>query len=246
MEKINPFYASSNTKGVIVNMNKILIEAKDVRRGFPVAGGTLWALNGVSMTVDEKSLTILKGRSGSGKTTILNLLGALDYPTEGEIIFDGESIINMSEGKRDNLRRTQMGFVFQSVALVGMLTAYENVEFILRISGYPEKERKERAEKCLDMVGLADRMHHLPFELSGGEQQRVAIARAIANKPKIIFADEPTAELDTNTGLQVIKVFMDTIKNEDTTVIVTTHDPELMDVADKVYELADGEIINEH
>ena len=227
-------------------MSEILIEAKDVRRGFPVAGGTLWALNGVSMTFAEKSLTILKGRSGSGKTTILNQLGALDYPTEGEILFDGVSLTKMSERKRDNLRRTQMGFVFQSVALVGMLTAYENVEFILRISGYPEKERKERAEKCLDMVGLTDRMHHLPFELSGGEQQRVAIARAIANKPKIIFADEPTAELDTNTGLQVIKVFMDTIKNEGTTVIVTTHDPELMDVADKVYELVDGEIINEH
>ena len=227
-------------------MSNILIETFDVRRGFPVAGGTLWAINGLSMTVEEKSLTILKGRSGSGKTTMMNMLGALDYPTEGEIMFDGESITKMPESKRDSLRRSQMGFVFQSVALVGMLTAYENVEFILRISGYPEKERKERAEVCLDMVGLTDRMHHLPAELSGGEQQRVAIARAIANKPKIVFADEPTAELDTNTGLQVIKVFMDTIKNEDATVVVTTHDPELMDVADKVYELVDGEIINEH
>jgi len=227
-------------------MGKILVETQDVKRGFPVAGGTLWALKGLSMAVAEKNLTILKGRSGSGKTTILNLLGALDHPTSGEILFDGESITQLTESKRDNLRRTQMGFVFQSVALVGMLTAYENVEFILRISGYPEKERKERAEACLDMVGLADRMHHAPPELSGGEQQRVAIARAIANKPRIIFADEPTAELDTNTGLQVIKVFMDTIKNEGATVVVTTHDPDLMDVADKVYEIADGEIVNEH
>jgi len=227
-------------------MSKILLDVQDISRGFPVAGGTLWAVKGVSMTVAEKSFTILKGRSGSGKTTILNQLGVLDHPTGGEILFDGESLTKMSESKRDSLRRTQMGFVFQSVALVGMLTAYENVEFVLRISRYPEKERKERVEKCLDMVGLSDRMHHMPFELSGGEQQRVAIARALAVKPRIIFADEPTAELDTNTGLQVIKVFMDTIKNEDTTVVVTTHDPELMDVADKVYEIADGEIVNEH
>jgi len=227
-------------------MSKNLVEAINVKRGFPVAGGTLWALNGLSMTIAEKSLTILKGRSGSGKTTLLNMLGALDHPTEGEVLFDGESILKMSENKRDDLRKKQMGFVFQSVALVGMLTAFENVEFILRISGYPEKERKERAEQCIDIVGLKDRMNHMPFELSGGEQQRVAIARAIANKPRIIFADEPTAELDTNTGLQVIKVFMDAIKNEDATVVVTTHDPDLMDVADKVYELADGEIVNEH
>ncbi|MCL2820812.1 MAG: ABC transporter ATP-binding protein [Oscillospiraceae bacterium] len=227
-------------------MSKILVQANDIKRGFSVAGSTLWALKGLSMSIDEKSLTILKGRSGSGKTTILNQLGALDYPTEGEILFDGESLTKMTESKRDCLRRTQMGFVFQSVALVGMLTAYENVEFILRVSKYPEKERRERAEFCLDTVGLSDRMHHLPSELSGGEQQRVAIARAIANKPRIIFADEPTAELDTNTGLQVIKLFMDTIEREGTTVVVTTHDPELMDVANKVYELADGEIISEH
>jgi len=176
----------------------------------------------------------------------MNMLGALDHPTGGDILLDGESIIKLPESKRDALRRTQMGFVFQSVALVGMLSAFENVEFILRIGGYPEAERRERVEMCLDMVGLTDRMHHMPAELSGGEQQRVAIARAIANKPRIIFADEPTAELDTNTGLQVIKVFMDTIKREETTVVVTTHDPELMDVADKVYELVDGEIVNEH
>jgi putative ABC transport system ATP-binding protein len=136
-----------------------------------------------------------------------------------------------------------MGFVFQSVALVSMMTAYENVEFILRISGFPLRERKKRVETCLHLVGLSARMNHLPQELSGGEQQRVAIARAIAHKPKVIFADEPTAELDTNTGLQVVKIFKDLIVQEGTTVVMTTHDPGLMDVADKVYELEDGEII---
>jgi len=226
-------------------MNKILLEAQDVRRGFSTGGETVWALGGLSMIVAESRLTILKGRSGSGKTTLINLLGALDHPTEGDVLFDGSSIVKMSEGKRDNLRRTQMGFVFQSVALVGMMTAFENVEFILRLSGYPEKERHRRVTTCLEMVGLADRMHHMPSELSGGEQQRVAIARGFAHKPRIVFADEPTAELDTNTGLQIIKVFKDLIEHDGTTVVISTHDPELVDVADKVYELADGVIINE-
>ena len=227
-------------------MSKILLEAQNVRRGFSVGSETVWALAGLSMTVTKSKLTILKGRSGSGKTTLINLLGALDYPTEGDVLFDSSSIVKMSEGKRDNLRRTQMGFVFQSVALVGMMTAFENVEFILRISGYPEKERDSRVKTCLEMVGLADRMFHMPSELSGGEQQRVAIARGFAHKPGIVFADEPTAELDTNTGLQIIKVFKNLIENDGTTVVISSHDPDMMDVADKVYELADGEIINEH
>ncbi|MCL2226352.1 MAG: ABC transporter ATP-binding protein [Oscillospiraceae bacterium] len=226
-------------------MNNIIMEAAGVKRGFPMGGGTFWALKGLSLQVRENGLTILKGRSGSGKTTLMNLLGALDHPTEGEITLDGASITKISEKKRDNLRRNEMGFVFQSVALVGMMTAFENVEYILRISGYPASERRARVESCLERVGLAARMHHLPPELSGGEQQRVAIARAIAHKPRIIFADEPTAELDTNTGLQVVKIFKDLIEHENATVVMTTHDPGLMDVADRVYELADGEIINE-
>jgi len=226
-------------------MSNIILSAKDIKRGFPTGGGTFWALNGINLTVAENRLTILKGRSGSGKTTLMNILGALDYPTSGEIIFDGKSLTNISERKRDQVRKSEMGFVFQSVALVSMMTAYENVEFILRINGYPSKDRRKRVESCLERVGLSSRMTHLPPELSGGEQQRVAIARAIAHKPKVIFADEPTAELDTNTGLQVVKIFKNLIEHEGTTIVMTTHDPGLMDIADKVYELADGEIINE-
>jgi len=221
------------------------MEALDVTRTFPVGGQSFHALKGINLSVAKKQLTILKGRSGSGKTTLMNILGALDYPTEGDILMDGSSITKMLENRRDKLRRLEMGFVFQSVALVGIMTAYENVEFILRLSGYPPKERKSRAEACLERVGLAARMHHLPSELSGGEQQRVAIARAIAHKPKIVFADEPTAELDTNTGLQVMKIFKDLIEHEGATIVMTTHDSGLMDIADKVYELADGEIVNE-
>jgi putative ABC transport system ATP-binding protein len=225
--------------------NKFMITANNIKRGFPVGGDTFWALKGINLTVAAGRLTILKGRSGSGKTTLMNILGALDYPTEGDVLFDGTSLSKASEAKRDKLRRLKMGFVFQSVALVSMMTAYENVEFILRISGYPVRERRKRVETCLERVGLAGRMHHLPPELSGGEQQRVAIARALAHKPLVIFADEPTAELDTNTGLQVVKIFKDLIEQEGATVVMTTHDPGLVEVADKVYELADGEVINE-
>ena len=222
----------------------MIIQAKEVKRGFPVGGDTFWALKGMDLTITEGKLTILKGRSGSGKTTLMNILGALDYPSSGEVMFDGVALSAVSEGKRDKIRREKMGFVFQSVALVSMMTAYENVEFILRINGFPARDRRKRVETCLDRVGLAGRMHHLPPELSGGEQQRVAIARAIAHRPKVIFADEPTAELDTNTGLQVVKIFKDLIEQEGATIVMTTHDPGLMDIADKVYEIADGEIIH--
>ena len=226
-------------------MSNIILEAVGVKRAFPVAGNTFWALKGINMAVTEGRLTILKGRSGSGKTTLMNILGALDMPTSGDIFFNGQSVNQASERKRDKLRKVDMGFIFQSVALVSMMTAYENVEFGLRLSGYSAGERKKRAETCLERVGLGGRMHHLPPELSGGEQQRVAIARAIAHKPKVLFADEPTAELDTNTGLQVVKIFKDLIEFEGATIVMTTHDPGLMEVADRVYELADGEIINE-
>jgi len=224
-------------------MGKILMTATDVKRSFSVSAGTIWALKGISLEVTENKLTILKGRSGSGKTTMMNMLGALDYPTSGEIVFNGTSIVNLSDTKRDRLRSSEMGFVFQSVALTGMMTAYENVEFALRLSNYPLKERKQRATACLEKVGLGARMHHMPAELSGGEQQRVAIARAIAHNPKVIFADEPTSQLDTAMGLQVVKIFKDLIEEEGATIVMNTHDPGLMELADRVYELEDGEIV---
>ena len=223
----------------------IILSAKGIKRGFPMGSDMFWALKGIDLEVRQNKLTILKGRSGSGKTTLMNILGALDYPTDGEVVFDGLSLSSVNERRRDKIRKTDMGFVFQSVALVSMMTAYENVEFILRINGFPTRDRKKRVEDCLERVGLASRMSHLPSELSGGEQQRVAIARAIAHRPKVIFADEPTAELDTNTGLQVVKIFKDLIDLEGTTIVMTTHDPGLMDVADKVYEIADGSLTGE-
>ena len=217
-----------------------VLRAVGIKRGYSSGGEIFWALKGLDMSMDEGQFAIIKGVSGSGKTTLMNILGALDPPTEGDVFFCGEAIARATERRRDMLRRKDMGFVFQSLALVSMMTAYENVEFILRICGYPVKDRKSRAEACLSMVGLGSRMYHLAQELSGGEQQRVAIARAIAHRPKVIFADEPTAELDTTTGLQVVKVLKDLADEEAVTIIMATHDPGLMDAADIVYEMEDG------
>jgi putative ABC transport system ATP-binding protein len=221
-----------------------LIKTNHVKRFFPVLDGdNFYALKDVSIEIPTGAMTILKGRSGSGKTTLMNIIGALDKPNEGEVFFGDQDIVLMNEKQRESLRRHSIGFVFQSVSLIPMMTAYENVEYALRLAGY-KGNWKQRAEECLRLVGLAQRMHHMPQELSGGEQQRVAIARAIAHKPKVIFADEPTAELDTNTRLQVMKIFKDLIGLEGVTIVMTTHDINLITADDVVYELEDGEIIN--
>ena len=220
-----------------------MIKTEGVKRCFRTSGGDFWALKGIDIEVPKGALTILKGRSGSGKTTLLNILGALDKPTEGKVLYEGADIARMDEGKRTRLRRMQIGFVFQSVALIPMMSAYENVEYALRLTRY-KGDRAARAMECLKLVGLSQRMNHLPQELSGGEQQRVAIARAIAHKPKVIFADEPTGELDTLTGLQVVKIFKELTEKEGVTIVMTTHDTGLMEIGDAVYELEDGEVVH--
>lgn len=225
-------------------MNSSIV-AQNIKRCFKSGKETIEVLKGINMEVEKGKLTILKGRSGSGKTTLLNLFGALDKPTEGNIFFENTDLSKLSERECDKLRRSSMGFVFQSVALISMMSAYENVEFILRVAGYDAKTRKARSEECLKLVGLEKRMNHRPNELSGGEQQRVAIARAIAHKPKIVFADEPTAELDTQMGLQVVKLFKELVISEGVTVLMTTHDAGMMEVADRIVTLEDGEIVDE-
>lgn len=225
--------------------NPILV-AKGVKRGFPVPDGDdFFALKGVDIAVPRGKLTILKGKSGSGKTTLMNILGALDYPTEGTVEFDGREITSMTEEQRTALRRYEIGFVFQSVALIPHMTAYENVEYALRLGGY-EGDRTRRAMECLDMVGLAARSSHMPIQMSGGEQQRVAIARAIAHEPKLIFADEPTGELDTNTAINVVKIFKELCAKQAISFVMTTHDTGFMEIGDAVYELEGGEVISEH
>ena len=219
------------------------ISARGIKRCFSTSGGEFWALKGVDAEIPRGKLTILKGRSGSGKTTLLNILSALDKPTQGDVLYDGQSIVAMNERRRALLRRRDIGFVFQSVALIPMMNARENVEYALRMARSRERHG-DRAIECLKMVGLGARMQHMPQELSGGEQQRVAIARAIAHRPKVIFADEPTGELDTVTGLQVVKIFKELAEQEGVTIVMTTHDTGLMEIGDAVYELEDGEQID--
>ena len=222
-----------------------IISTDNVNKIFVSGFERVHALRDVTIDVMPGTLTVLKGRSGSGKTTLMNILGALDMPTSGKVFFDGREITAMHEGQRDKLRRRQMGFVFQSVALISLMSAYENVEFALRLSGMPRRQWRPRVEECLGYIGLKSRMRHRPGELSGGEQQRVAIARAIAHRPQVIFADEPTAELDTLMGLQVMKLFRDLVQKEGITIVMTTHDPNMMELADHVYSLDDGAIVDE-
>lgn len=221
---------------------EVMIEAKGVTRSFPMGNGKeIEVLHGIDMVVPTGKLTILKGRSGSGKTTLLNILSALDRPTDGQVYLQGKEIAQAPEPERELLRRKDMGFIFQAVALIPVMSAYENVDFGLRLAGIRDG-RDERVQDCLDLVGLKKRMKHMPGELSGGEQQRVAIARAIAHRPKVIFADEPTGALDTNTGLAVMHLFKELVEKEGITIVMTTHDTNLMELGDVVYEMEDGMI----
>jgi putative ABC transport system ATP-binding protein len=220
-----------------------ILAAKEVNRIFGSGSGAVHALRDIEMEIRPGKLTVLRGRSGSGKTCMINLLGALDKPSSGKVFFADKEMSGMSENARDALRRKNFGFVFQSVALISSMSALENVEFGLRLAKFSAKERQRRAEECLAFVGLDKRMKHMPGELSGGEQQRVAIARAIAHKPRVIFADEPTAELDSRMGLQVVMTFRDLVEQEGATIVMTTHDPQMIELCDEVYTLQDGEVI---
>lgn len=223
-----------------------MIEARNITRMFPVGDGEFYALKHVDIDIPAGKLTILKGRSGSGKTTLMNILSALDAPTEGDVSFDGQVYSEMEDAQKEQLRRKEIGFVFQAVALIPIMNAYENVDFAMRLAE-PEltaKEVDERIRETLALVGMEERMRHMPGQMSGGEQQRVAIARAVAHRPKVVFADEPTGALDTESGLRVMQLFRNLIEKESVTIVMTTHDPNLMELGDVVYELEDGEIID--
>ena len=214
-----------------------IIEARNITRMFPVGDGEFYALKHVDIDIPAGKLTILKGRSGSGKTTLMNILSALDAPTEGDVSFDGQVYSEMEDAQKEQLRRKEIGFVFQAVALIPIMNAYENVDFAMRLAE-PEltaKEVDERIRETLALVGMEERMRHMPGQMSGGEQQRVAIARAVAHRPKVVFADEPTGALDTESGLRVMQLFRNLIEKEGVTIVMTTHDPNLMELGDVVY-----------
>nr|WP_246578834.1 ABC transporter ATP-binding protein [Cohnella xylanilytica] len=217
-----------------------LLVVRGVERSFDVGSQKLRVLKGIDLELKPRQLVMLKGRSGSGKTTLMNLMGGLDVPTQGQIYFRGQPFHEWDDNRRTKIRRKDIGFIFQAYALMPLLSAYENVELTMRMAGVPRSQWKARATECLEMVGLAKRMHHRPFELSGGEQQRVAIAKAISHRPSLILADEPTAELDSQMAAQVMAVFREIVATENISICMTTHDTTIMEVADHVYEMVDG------
>lgn len=200
------------------------------------------ALQGINLQIHSNSFIALKGRSGSGKTTLLNILGGLDYPTEGSVFVFGSDISKLNEKELTRWRRKRVGFIFQSFGLSPNLSAYENIELMLRIAGESQQKRKERTDYCLDLVGLTKRKDHRPDEMSGGQQQRLAIARALANKPKLILADEPTGELDSSTAREVLSLFTRIVCEEQVTLFLASHDPLIDDFVDTIFQLKDGRI----
>lgn len=223
---------------------EILLQASGIKRVFGRGDTAVTALSDIHLAVPRGSVVALKGRSGSGKTTLLNVLSTLDDPTEGSVQFEGREITGLSAKARNELRRRDIGLIFQAYGLVPLMSALENVEFGLRIAG-SSKAGREDAEWALERVGMKDRMKHRPPELSGGEQQRVAIARAIVHKPKLLIADEPTAELDSRMGLQVIRLFRELVLSSGMTILLTTHDPGIMELVDHVIALEDGKIVSQ-
>ncbi len=205
----------------------------------------VYAVNGVDLAIEEGEFTALVGPSGSGKTTLLNLIGGLDYPSSGSIEIAGVDITRMSENKLIDFRLQNIGFVFQAYNLIPVLTASENVEFVMLMQKKPKKEREQRAKELLTEVGLADRMDNRPSELSGGQQQRVAVARALASKPRFILADEPTANLDSKSAENLLEIMARLNKEEHMTFIFSTHDQRVIDKARRVVTLADGKVVSD-
>lgn len=223
----------------------VLAEARGVERIYTLGAERLHALRGVDMQGVAGEFIALIGRSGSGKTTLLNILVGLDRATTGEAFLAGQRLNGLSEEGRAALRRQHVGIVFQSSSLMPLLTAAENVELPLRISGWSRRDREERAREVMDRVGLLHRMRHRPYELSGGEQQRVGIARAIASRPSVLIADEPTGELDSVSAQTVFSLFRSLVEEERVLIITATHDRAIMSAADRVLELRDGLLTRE-
>lgn len=219
-----------------------LISVRGLVRVFGSGDSAVTAVDSMDLDVYGQELLAVTGRSGSGKTTLLNIMAGLDRPTAGTVVLDGLSLPDLRESELVELRRRLIGFVFQSFGLMPLLSAQENVELPLHIGGVGWRERRRRAAEALDTVGLGPRARHRPYEMSGGEQQRVAIARALVTGPAVIFADEPTGELDSATAMSVIEILRDTAHDRQVTVVVATHDLTLARIADRTLNLVDGRL----
>ena len=222
-----------------------LLAAEDIKRSYRVGAEEVNALRGVNLTIFPGQFIAVVGRSGSGKTSLLNIMAGLDKPSSGKILFEERDMAQMSEDELTDIRRHRIGFVFQSFGLLPLLSAFENVELPLRISGVGTREREERTREALDIVGLWVRARHRPYELSGGEQQRVAIARAIVIRPSLIMADEPTGELDSTNAHAIFGLFKDMVIKQGISVVAATHDSTLLSMADEVKEIRDGVLLEE-
>ncbi len=222
-----------------------ILEVKNLGKIYKLGKVQVKALNGVSLRVKRAEFVAIMGPSGSGKTTLLNLIGTLDTPTEGTILLDQEDLSKLSESDKDRIRRHKIGFIYQFYNLIPVLSARENVELPMDIANVDRGKSRERTDQLLKMVGLSDRADHRPDELSGGEQQRIAIARALANQPSLILADEPTGDLDTKTGKEIIGELKALCKDEEVTVIIVTHDPVAAELADRIVYMRDGTIEGE-
>ncbi|MEE8418627.1 MAG: ABC transporter ATP-binding protein [Dehalococcoidales bacterium] len=220
-----------------------LVSVQGLERVFTLGSERIRAVHDVSLEVSAGKLLVITGRSGSGKTTLLNLMAGLDRPTSGSVFFKGQDLGKFSEGDFMRLRRSQIGFVFQSFGLLSLLSAYENIELPLRIGEWERGERQTRTEACLEMVGLSERARHRPYELSGGELQRVAIARALAHRPSLILADEPTGELDLANSQAIYSLLKEITTSENVGIVVATHDLAMSEIADTVMEISDGTLV---
>ena len=221
-------------------MTENLVSVENLWRTYESSAGEVHALRDVSFSVARGELVALVGRSGSGKTTLLNCIGGLDQPTSGTVTINGSVVTEMNEDQRTRLRRDELAFIFQTFGLVPMLSARENVGLPLRLKKVPVAQREERVAHLLDLVGLANHAEQRPSELSGGQQQRVAIARALSNSPRLLIADEPTGQLDAETGATIMALLQSVVRAEGMTALISTHDQSLQAMADRSIRLADG------
>lgn len=221
-----------------------MIEAKNLTKKFETGDEILYAIRDISFVVEAGDFVAITGRSGSGKSTLMYQLGLLDHPTSGEVIIDGKNVTDIEGKLRTEIRLNDLGYVFQDYALIPELTAFENVIVPLLMQGLSKDKAEKKARASLERIGIGDRLNHLPSELSGGQQQRVSIARAIAHEPKIIFADEPTANLDSESSHLVLDNFL-SLNKEGQTILMVTHEPEYTKVADRIITLSDGVITSD-
>lgn len=226
-------------------MSVAILELKKVVKKYRVGKNVVTALNGVDLAVEEGEFVAILGTSGCGKTTLLNIAAGLEKPTKGEVVFRGVTISKLKENQMVYFRRRQMGFIFQSYNLLPALTALENVALPLVFDGLPPRDRQKRAVEMLKSVGLGDRIRHKPVEMSGGQQQRTSIARALITRPRIVFADEPTGNLDTKTTHEVLQLLQKAVKQNRQTLLVVTHDRDVAEYADRIIHMVDGKIVAE-